>query len=168
MAGEVEAAQAAVATLGQQDPVLGSLALDYSGMVILGIIGGIAFALLMERGFITPFKDKDTSGNAKFNLGFIADLFVGAIAAVITYSLNPPMTIYEFVAIGITAGIGGKAILTGYIKGKENDTLKGRFGSMATEYRAAISREAATIRQPMNIELVEKLDQIDKKYLDMK
>jgi H+/Cl- antiporter ClcA len=160
MAGEGEV----VAALNQTY-VFGSPTTDYLYIIVLGIVGGFAFALLLERGIIFPFRETTKDGLKKWNFGFVADLIIGAIAAVVAYSFNPPDTIPQFIAIGITSGIGGKAILTGYIETKKSQRLRDLIRYIPNEYRVAFERSNQARGDPA---LSEELDRIDKKYKEMK
>lgn len=53
------------------------------------------------------------------DLGVISDILIGALAAVITFTVNQPIRVLQLVAATLLAGIGGNAILKSYIKGKE-------------------------------------------------
>ena len=159
MAGEGEAITALNQTF-----VFGSSTVDYALIIVLGIIGGFAFALLLERAIVLPFIEmKD--GHTKWNFGFVADLIIGGIAAVVAYSFNPPDTIQQFIAIGITSGIGGKAILTGYIETKKSQRLRDLIRCMPNEYRVAF--DSSNQARGDNT-LITELDRIEKKYKDMK
>ncbi len=147
------------------EPVIlfGSLNMDLFLIFCLGIVGGFVLILLLERGIVWPYDEQDTNNHPKFNFGFLADLIIGGFAALVVYAVNPPANVTQFIAAGITAGIGGKAILTGYIETKNNARLKGLFGSMANQYRSAIARNEPS----RNPDLLKELDEIDKKYVDM-
>jgi len=98
------------------DPVFTALWIDLVVAAVFGAIGGFGLGLLQERGLEMPHLYSET-GVTFADLGFIADVLIGALAAVITYALNPPAGLLQLLAATITAGIGGSAILKGYIKG---------------------------------------------------
>jgi hypothetical protein len=155
-----------VSVVTTYNPLFGSLGIDFIIILALGAIGGIVFALLMEKGIGVPGKVYTNGKLTLLNFGVFADLIIGSIAAAVTFALNPQMTIFSFFVIGITAGIGGKAILTGYIKGKDlNDQLTMK-AKLAENYRAALQRHAgkSLATETMN-QLSAELDEIDKEYL---
>lgn len=96
-------------------PVFGTLWIDLVAAIVLGAIGGLGLGLLQEKGLEMPHWYTETSVNFA-DFGFISDVLVGALAAVITYAINPPAGLLQLLAITITAGIGGSAILKGYTK----------------------------------------------------
>jgi hypothetical protein len=98
--------------------VLGMLWKDLILAAVLGAVGGVGLGLLQEKGFEMPHWYRETETGVSFaDLGFISDVLIGALAAVITFALNPPAGILQLISSAITAGIGGSAILKGYIKG---------------------------------------------------
>jgi hypothetical protein len=149
-----------VTQLGENLPLFGNNPYYIAiAILVLGAIGGIVFALLMEKGLAWPYKEtKDKQ--LIINFGFVADVIIGSVAAAVTYALNPPTGVMTLIVIGITSGIGGKAILTGYIKGKEADKAYQRTILLAERYRAAIER------QPDKALLPKELDAIDAELLD--
>ncbi len=96
--------------------VLGVLWKDLLLAVVLGAVGGLGLGLLQEKGLEMPHWYTETGVNFA-DLGFISDVLIGALAAIITYALNPPAGVLQLISSAITAGIGGSAILKGYIKG---------------------------------------------------
>jgi hypothetical protein len=147
-------------------PVFGSLVKDFIGILALGAVGAIIFALFMEKGLTPPYKVYDANGKVTLlNFGYFADLIVGGVAAVLVYALNPPVSTLTFVVIGIIAGIGGKAILTSYIKSKESGEEEQKKVLLAERYRAAVARHAGPVMaqgnmQLLNLELMEIDDQL--------
>ena len=96
--------------------VLGMLWKDLLLAVVLGAVGGLGLGLLQEKGLEMPHWYTETGVNFA-DLGFISDVLIGALAAIITYAVNPPAGVLQLISSAITAGIGGSAILKGYIKG---------------------------------------------------
>jgi hypothetical protein len=99
------------------NPLYGSLWNDLGWASVLGMVGGFAFGLLQEKGLAFPNLSAD-NGTTFLNLGFIADILVGALAAVITYGVSQPSQQLSMILASLTAGIGGRAILKGYINGQ--------------------------------------------------
>ena len=52
------------------------------------------------------------------DLGFIADILIGVLVALIIYAINPLTDIFKLFVVTVTAGIGGSAILENYINVK--------------------------------------------------
>jgi hypothetical protein len=97
------------------EPVFTTLWKDLVIAALLGAMGGFGLGLLQEKGIEMPHWYKET-GVSFVDFGFISDVIIGAMAAVITYALNPPAGLLNLLAVTIAAGIGGSAILKGYIK----------------------------------------------------
>jgi hypothetical protein len=148
-------------------PVFGSFIRDFVGILILGAAGGIIFALLMEKGLTFPFKVYNDEKLTMLNFGFLADLIIGGVAAALVYALNPPVSPLIFVVIGVTSGVGGKAILTGYMKSKESDEEKQKKVFLAERYRAAVARHAGPVMSQGNMQLLTiELMEIDDQLLN--
>jgi len=136
------------------DTVLATLWKDIIVAAGLGAVGGFGLSLLQEKGLEMPHWDKQTG--VKFvDLGFIADVLIGVLAAVIIYALNPPIKILQLVSVAITAGLGGSAILKGYTKG----SAARKQASLAEMYRAA----ATDASRGVNLNIVKaRLDDLDR------
>jgi hypothetical protein len=148
-------------------PVFGSFPRDFFVMFVLGAVGGIIFSLLMEKGLTFPFKVYENEKVTMINFGFLADVIIGGVAAALVYALNPPVSHLTFVVIGISSGIGGKAILTGYIKSKEREEEKQKKALLAERYRAAVARHAGPVMSQGNMQLLNiELMEIDEQLLD--
>lgn len=98
------------------NPVFGSHTYGLMLAALFGAIGGLALGLMQEKGLEAPHFNKAT-GITFFDLGFLADVLVGALAAMLTYAANPPSEGLRLFSATLTAGIGGSGILKGYIKG---------------------------------------------------
>lgn len=85
--------------------------------IVIGAIGGFALDLVQDGGLRGPsFGPRDSTWF--LSLGFLSNMCIGALAAVITYSLNPPAELLPFIALTATAGVGGSAILKSYVNGQ--------------------------------------------------
>ncbi|NYT07813.1 MAG: DUF4257 domain-containing protein [Methanomicrobiales archaeon] len=148
-------------------PLFGSYIRDFTGILVLGAVGGVIFALLMDKGLSFPFKVYDNDKLTMINFGFLADVMVGGVAAVVVYALNPPGSQLTFVVIGIAAGIGGKAILTAFIRSRESEEEKQKKVLLAERYRAAVARHAGPVMSQGNMQLLNiELMEIDEQLLD--
>jgi len=148
-------------------PVFGSFLRDFFVIFVLGAVGGIIFSLLMEKGLTFPFKVYENEKLVMINFGFLADLIIGGMAAVLVYALNPPVSQLTFVVIGVISGVGGKAILTGYIKSKDSEEEKQKKVLLAERYRAAVARHAGPVMSQGNMQLLNiELMEIDDQLLD--
>ena len=59
-----------------------------------GATGGVINALLTDKGFIKP--DKERVGDVKvYRPGFIGNIFTGAIAAGVSWGLYGPLSSYD-------------------------------------------------------------------------
>ena len=79
--------------------VLGTLWKDLLLAAALGAVGGMGLGLLQEKGLEMPHWHNETGVNFA-DLGFISDIFIGALAAVIVYALNPPAGMLQLVSSG--------------------------------------------------------------------
>jgi len=148
-------------------PVFGSFIRDFIGIIALGAVGGIIFALLMEKGLTLPSKVYENDKLIMLNFGFWADLIIGGVAAALVYAINPPVSPLTFVVIGVISGVGGKAILTGYMKSKESDEEKQKKVLLAERYRASVARHAGPVMSQGNMQLLTiELMEIDEQLLN--
>jgi hypothetical protein len=117
--------------------VFGSVWIDIIVVAICGVVGGFGLGLLQERGIELPHgrgtidksdKDKDRRVNF-YDFGFLSEMLVGALAAIILYALNQPKAELQMIASGITSGLGGAGVLRGFIEKNKNQEL----GQVATE-----------------------------------
>ena len=89
------------------------------------------------------------------------------MAATLVYALNPPVSQLKFVVIGVISGVGGKAVLTGYIKSKDSEEEKQKKVLLAERYRAAVARHAGPVMSQGNMQLLNiELMEIDDQLLD--
>lgn len=131
------------------EPQFGSLWIDLLIVAICGLAGGFGLGLLQENGFEVPRVRKVTEKKDEvekkttyyFDLGFLADMLVGALAGVIVYALNPPSSELQLIAVGLTAGLGGAGILKGYVQAQKSQELSG----VAQEALTMASMQAAMI-----------------------
>lgn len=96
-------------------PVFATLWIDMVVTTAIGAVGGLGLGLLQEKGLEIPHLHREHGINFA-DFGFIADVLIGAMAAVIIYALNQPTGILQLVAVSLPAGIGGSAILKSYVK----------------------------------------------------
>jgi hypothetical protein len=99
-------------------PIFDSLWKDLLLAAGLGAIGGVALGLLQEKGLEVPYWRKLESV-WYMNLGFLGDIGIGAVAAVVGSTINPAVNLRQLVGLSIVAGIGGTGVLRGYVKGSE-------------------------------------------------
>ncbi len=77
-----------------------------------GAIGALASDLAADGGKLERWKG-DATG---WTLGFIGKVLVGAVAALIVLTLNPPGESWlALIGTALAAGIGGNAIVTGFV-----------------------------------------------------
>ena len=86
------------------DTVLATLWKDIIVAAGLGAVGGFGLSLLQEKGLEMPHWYKET-GVHFADLGFIADILIGALAAVIIYTLDQPNEMLQLLSVAITAAI---------------------------------------------------------------
>lgn len=89
---------------------------DFLAAAFFGALGGLGLGFLQNKGLEIPHISKEDEGRL-IRLGFLHDVLIGAIAALVFYAMNPPDTPIRLVATGLTAGLTGSAILKGYVNG---------------------------------------------------
>lgn len=60
---------------------------------LAGMLGGIVNALMTDNGFFLP-KKEDTDGRTIYRPGFVANILIGAVAAVVSWGLYGPLAAY--------------------------------------------------------------------------
>lgn len=109
-------------------PLFSSLVVDVLYAAICGLLGGFGLGLLQEKGIEMPHRrsalgEGETAPTAYLDFGFVADMFIGALAAAIVYALNPPANQIQLIGTSLIAGLGGAGILKGYVEGRRSDQL---------------------------------------------
>ena len=66
-------------------------------IVISGAIGGAVNAMMTDNGFLWPKPDKDSTGNKIWRPGFLGNMFIGAVAAFVSWGLYGPLSSYLIV-----------------------------------------------------------------------
>jgi hypothetical protein len=94
---------------------LQTLWFDLMTAALFGALGGFGLGLVQEKGLALP-RPIRASGVTFVNLGFIGDVLIGALAALLMYALNPPDDLLGMIAITIPAGIGGSGVFKGYLE----------------------------------------------------
>jgi hypothetical protein len=92
-----------------------SLWLNLMTAALFGALGGFGLGLIQEKGLALPRLIRE-SGTTFANLGFIGDVLIGALAAILIYALNPPDNLLGMIATTIPAGIGGSGVFKGYLE----------------------------------------------------
>ena len=109
------------------EPMFGGIVADILIFGLCGLLGGFGLGLLHESGIELPRRrrkrEDDNSETYYLDFGFLADMFIGALAAVVTYALNPPATSTQLIGASLVAGLGGAGILKGYIEARRNQAL---------------------------------------------
>lgn len=107
--------------------LFGTTVADIVIVIACGLLGGFGLGLLHESGIELPRRrhkrEDDQSTTAYLDFGFLADMFIGGLAAVIIYALNPPASSMQLIGTSIVAGLGGAGILKGYVENRRNQDL---------------------------------------------
>jgi hypothetical protein len=146
---------------------------NYLAVIVLGIIGGGAAALIQDRGWASSVTttvpavaaadgNPGKSQQVFHDYGSLTDLVAGAVAAVIGYSLAQPTTAPALVAAALIAGAGGRVIVKGYVNGQASSALADVSKSSlnlaeaalttATGHRATVAAAAQGVQPPSNID----------------
>nr|MBN1229824.1 DUF4257 domain-containing protein [Anaerolineae bacterium] len=131
----------------QIEPLMDTIWLDLLIAALFGLAGGFGLGLLQENGIELPrtckkiVKQEGEENKVTFylDLGFLADMLVGALAALVLYALNQPGNILQLIAVAVTSGLGGAGILKGYVQAQRNQEL----GSVAQEAINIANMQAA-------------------------
>ena len=95
-------------------------------VLISGALGGLLNAYLQDGGFKLPGFQVLVDGQRIFRPGFLGNVLVGLVAAVVMWGLygtpSPPAGVHwqwaGHVAASILAGVGGSRVLTSQIDKK--------------------------------------------------
>ncbi len=108
----------------------------------LGCVGGITLDLIQFKGGLEMpncyRKGEPVNGEAKkcfFDLGFVAELLIGGVAALVVFGLNPGETLLRLMAFSLLAGIGGGGLLLSFV----NAALAKQAQAASKLYRAKLS-----------------------------
>jgi hypothetical protein len=134
---------------------LQALWVDLMAAALFGGLGGFGLGLVQEKGLALPRPVRE-SGVTFVNLGFLGDVLIGAVAAVLMYALNPPDSVPGMIATTIPAGIGGSGVFKGYLESARSNLQANR----AEMYRTAAWD--ATRGQDVTTRL-EELEQFDER-----
>lgn len=110
----------------------GQLWVDLMAAALFGGLGGFGLGLVQEKGLALPRPYRESEATF-INLGFLGDVLIGALAAVLMYALNPPDGMLDMIATTIPAGIGGSGVFKGYLESARSNLQTNR----AEMYRAA-------------------------------
>ncbi|HLA63981.1 MAG TPA: DUF4257 domain-containing protein [Rhodothermales bacterium] len=106
-----------------------------------GAVGGFAGDLAADGGKLARRKeDSDT-----INLGWLAKPLIGAAAALIVLSLNPPVGWASLIGSALAAGIGGEALIQAI--------LAGRRVQEAEQERDVVRQDMARLQQAAGAQL---------------
>jgi hypothetical protein len=110
-------------------------------------LGGVGYGLLQEKGLQIPRLYKDQK--LRFlDLGFVASIVIGAIAAMITYAINHPDSIPQLIGTAVIAGIGGTGILKGYVNGQAAQSEAEQVDHLTTlATQAANAADTSSLRE---------------------
>ncbi len=106
-----DSARAVIDPVSLSDPQLVTLLV----IVACGAAGALAADLVADGGRLDRWKT-DPQG---WTLGFLGKLIVGAVAAVVALSLNPPEGSWSLVGSALAAGVGGEAILLAIVASRQ-------------------------------------------------
>lgn len=129
----------------------GAVASNLLWAVLFGALGGLGLQFLQEKGLELPHVHQE-DGVTFWNFGLIAPILVGALAALITYALDPPGNgdTLHFIGLTLVAGVGGQAILKSYLNGKVADqeanraeSLRAGVEAVQVQLRASTSRDTS-------------------------
>lgn len=109
------------------EPLFLSIVMDVIIVGVCGLLGGFGLGLLHENGIELPRRrrkvEEDSTVTGYLDFGFLADMFIGGLAAVVVYALNPPANSTQLLGTSLVSGLGGAGILKGYIEARRNQAL---------------------------------------------
>ncbi len=133
---------------------------DLPVVVLGGALGGLALGLMQERGLELPSVHRENN-RSFYDLGFIADIIIGILAAVIVYGFNPPSTSSQLLSTSIISGVGGSGILKSYVK----STGIMKHAEIAKKYKDLADRAAKGEDSSV---LSSKLKEVEKEEMSVK
>ncbi|PVX24601.1 MAG: hypothetical protein CW691_07150 [Candidatus Bathyarchaeum sp.] len=126
--------------------LFGSFSYDVIVAFLLGTLGGFAAELITNKGDIEfPHPTKTNY----FDIGFLANIFLGGIAALAYFFVLDTTDAYKFVGAMIGAGVGGSAILTA-IKEKISGTITQQIAEEQTEQAEEAKNDLETIADALD------------------
>ncbi|HLJ95079.1 MAG TPA: hypothetical protein VKU02_18025 [Gemmataceae bacterium] len=119
-----------------------------------GAVGGIINALMSDNGFILPQAKKVEDGVSILRPGFLGNLFIGAVAAGVSWGLYGPLATYiilgsdkalasnpaEGVSLSVTSLVGAVLVGVGGARWLTNEVDKSLLKAAAT--KAAVAQPA--------------------------
>lgn len=72
----------------------GSIWLMLLYVFLAGAVGGVVNALMTDNGFLLPRRESVDQESAVLRPGFVGNVLVGAVAAVVSWGLYGPMSAY--------------------------------------------------------------------------
>lgn len=126
----------------------GSVWLMLLYIAIAGAVGGVANAFMTENGFLLPKTEQTTSGSTIMRPGYLGNIFVGAIAASISWGLYGPLASFyivgtnqalsantspESIGLSLASLVGAVLVGTGGAKWLSNEVDKNLLRAAATE-----------------------------------
>lgn len=141
-------ALAAQATSGnsaalESSPLPGGLLASLATIALCGAVGAFAADLVTDGGRLDRWG-ADANGWA---LGFFAKLVVGAVAALILLTLNPPGGSWlTLIGTALAAGVGGEALLLAIIAGRKADQAEAAAKAAGEREARTLARTGATLR----------------------
>ncbi len=75
----------------------------FAWIVIAGIVGGAGNALMTDNGFIMWKSETAADGSMIWRPGFLGNMFIGGIAALVSWGLYGPLSSYLLVHVAAPA-----------------------------------------------------------------
>lgn len=66
-------------------------------VLVAGGVGGVVNAAMTDNGFFLPKKEQTTSGRTLLRPGYLGNVLVGAIAALISWGLYGPLSAFALI-----------------------------------------------------------------------
>jgi hypothetical protein len=100
--------------------LFGDTLTDIGVAVLVGAIGGFVATLAQDHKLTLPHT-VDDGGAQGWDPGFLDDILFGMVAAALSYITAQPSSQLSLLSAALIAGIGGRAIVKGYLNGKAAD-----------------------------------------------
>ncbi|MCW4015229.1 MAG: DUF4257 domain-containing protein [Candidatus Bathyarchaeota archaeon] len=126
--------------------LFGSISYDVLVAFALGALGGFAAELITNKGNI---EFPHTTKKNYFDAGFLANIFLGGIAALSYFFVLDTTDAYKFVGAMIGAGVGGSAILTA-IKEKISGSITQEIAEKQTEQAEEAKNDLENIAKELD------------------
>jgi hypothetical protein len=129
-------------------------------VLIAGAVGGVVNALMTDNGFVLPKSEKVNDTTSIWRPGYLGNVLVGAVAAVVSWGLYGPLSAYfivgteqapvvnvvERVGLSLASLVGAILIGAGGARWLTSEVDKNLLRGAATQAAGAPSSSVASLK----------------------